>query len=265
MIDNVMNPETLTHEVPLEVLHESFKAFAATTWRGPGIVASDPYSGFSLCHYNGDALEHWQRCRRSLERFCGVTPERLIVPRQTHSATVLTLSGKDFDEGEMAVATESLECVDAVVTDIRNLVIGVNTADCLPLILLDEEAGVAGAVHAGWRGAVTGIAVNALQSMERLGAVPLRIKAIMAPCIVVDEFEVGEEVAARFPQECVARNYGYRPHIDLPLAVAMQLRGCGVTDIKFPPAGTLSNCTRYFSARAAGIASGRNFTFVFLR
>ena len=260
-----MNSETLTHEVPLEVLHESFKAFAATTWRGPGIVASEPYSGFSLCHYNGDAPEHWQRCLWMLERFCGVPSERLIVPRQTHSATVLTLSGKDFDDGEMAVATESLECVDAVVTDIRNLVIGVNTADCLPLILIDEEAGVAAAVHAGWRGAVAGIAVNALQTMERLGAVPSRIKAIMAPCIIVDEFEVGEEVAARFPQECVARNYGDRPHVDLPLAVAMQLRGCGVTDIKFPPAGTLSNSHRYFSARAAGIASGRNFTFVFLR
>lgn len=260
-----MNPETLTHEVPLEVLHESFKAFAATTWRGPDIVASDPYSGFSICHYTGDLSGHWRSCRRSLERFCGVTPERLIVPRQTHSATVLTLSGKDFDDGEMAVATESLEGVDAVVTDIRNLVIGVNTADCLPLILIDEEAGVAGAVHAGWRGAVAGIAVNALHAMERLGAYPVRVKALMAPCILLNEFEVGEEVAGHFPRECVSRGYGERPHVNLPLAVAMQLRGCGVTDIKFPPAGTLSNPRRYFSARAAGIASGRNFTFVFLR
>lgn len=260
-----MNSETIAHEVPLEVLHESFKAFAATTWRGPGIVASEPYSGFSLCHYNGDAPEHWQRCRRMLERFCGVPSERLIVPRQTHGASVLSLSRTDFGNEEIAVAPENLEGVDAVVTDIRNLVIGVNTADCLPLILLDEEAGVAAAVHAGWRGAVAGIAVNALQAMERLGAVPSRIKAMMAPCIIVDEFEVGEEVAARFPQECVARNYGGKPHVDLPLAVAMQLSDCGVTDIKFPPAGTLSNSTRYFSARAAGIASGRNFTFITLR
>lgn len=260
-----MNPETLTHEVPLEVLHESFKAFAATTWRGPGIVASEPYSGFSLCHYNGDAPEHWQRCRRMLERYLDVSPERLIVPGQTHGECVLTLSRIEFPDGSPRIDEARLQGVDAVVTDLSGVVVGVNTADCLPLILIDEEAGVAGAVHAGWRGAVAGIAVNALQSMARLGAVASRIKAIMASCIVVDEFEVGEEVAARFPQECVARNYGDRPHVDLPLAVAMQLRGCGVTDIKFPPAGTLSNSTRYFSARSAGIASGRNFTFVFLR
>lgn len=253
------------HEVPLEVLHESFRAFVATTWRGMAVSADNPYSGFSLCNYTGDEAAHCDGCLRALAQCCGVPAERVVVPRQTHGTQVLVLSRRDYNEGFSGVDEAQLAGIDAVVTDLRGVVAGVNTADCLPLVLIDEEAGVAGAVHAGWRGAVAGIAERAMHEMVRLGADPRRVKALMGPCIVAEEFEVGEEVAARFPEACVSRAYGVKPHVDLPLAVAMQLRGCGVDDIALPPAGTLSRPDRYFSARALGVSSGRNFTFVLLK
>lgn len=81
----------------------------------------------------------------------------------------------------------------------------------------------------------------------------------------MDDFEVGEEVAVQFPDECVSRKYGERPHVDLPRALASQLRRAGITDMVLPAESTMSLPHRYFSARVLGIASGRNFTFAMLK
>ncbi|WP_295727799.1 polyphenol oxidase family protein [uncultured Muribaculum sp.] len=246
-------------EIPVKPLYDSPQVIAATTSRGLH-SDSDPYSGFSLCHYVGDRKGHWTQCRRALARYLGISSEYLVVPRQTHSVRVALI-------GELPAGDDCLDGVDAVVTKLPRVAVGVNTADCLPLLLFDEHAHVIAAVHAGWRGAVGGIVDNALDVMIQAGAHIGDIHAYIAPHIGACCFEVGDEVAARFDSDDVTRMAGRRPHVSLASSVVRSLMGFGLLADNIISSGECTRCTpgRYFSARALGIASGRNFSFVMLK
>lgn len=223
---------------------------------GRGDVADSPYSGFNICHYTGDSPERVKECRDRLAGFLGLPVGSIIVPRQTHSNNCLILDS-------MPVGSNELEGVDAIVTRLKGVAIGVSTADCVPVVMDEPEAGIIGVAHAGWRGAVGGIIGNTIRAMERLGANPSEIRVAMGPCICKDCFEVGEEVALQFPDDCVSREYE-KPHVDLPGYVRKMLIECGVApeNIKLPEDCTRCSPDRYFSARYMGINSGRNFTFI---
>lgn len=245
--------------VPLISLYDSPGICVGTTFRGVP-AADDSYSGFSLCHYVGDAEEHWQRCRHALADHLGIPLNHLIVPRQTHSVNVALISS-------LPVADRDIEGVDAVVTTMSGVAVGVNTADCLPVLLFDEVAGVAGAVHAGWRGAVGGIVDRSVDVMVSAGAVAARIHAYIAPHIRQCCFEVGEDVAAQFSGEDVLRHQQAKPHVSLASYVkrALVLNGVPEENISDPGECTRCHPDRYFSARALGIASGRNFSYIMLK
>lgn len=226
---------------------------AVHTLRGP-VTPGNPYSGVNLCHYVADDPDHVERSRHEFCRALGLSSDRLVVPRQTHSVRV--------------AVTDSLpaapEDVDAVVTNLADVAIGVSTADCVPVVLADAEAGVIAALHAGWRGALGGIVANTVAAMVQLGATPTRISASLGPCICADCFEVGEEVATLFPDEVVRRANGIKPHVDLPAYVMAQLADAGVgrSRIAPPPLCTRCHPDLLFSARAHGTASGRIFTAI---
>jgi len=112
----------------------------------------------------------------------------LVSARQVHGCHVLTVSGAG-DGGAEA---------DALVTDRPGLAVAVRTADCVPLLMADPEAGVVAAVHAGWRGTRLGIVRRALEAMRALGAREGRILAALGPAIEASCYEVGEDVAAAF-------------------------------------------------------------------
>lgn len=231
-----------------------------STSRGEPTAASSPYGEFNLCHYTGDSPAHVAQCRRLLAEALGIGEDRIVVPRQVHSAEVAVIESLPVGEG-------ALEGVDAVVTKLTKVAVGVSTADCVPVIVADADAGIVAAIHAGWRGAVGGVVGNTLRVMTGLGADTGRMRAYIGPAICVGCFEVGEEVASRFPESCVVRfSDGRRPHVDLPAYVALELRRGGVSEENIEPF-TQDSCTRchplrYFSARASGVESGRNFTFV---
>ncbi|MDE6188167.1 MAG: polyphenol oxidase family protein, partial [Duncaniella sp.] len=198
------------------------------TSRGAG-CGSSAYGGFNICHYTGDSASHVADCRRNLAEALGVDADRIIVPRQTHSVNVAVIDS--FPPVDMA-----LEGVDGVVSILNKVVIGVSTADCVPVILVDEIAGVVAALHAGWRGAVGGIVRECVSRRMETGAAPDRIMAYIGPSICVDCFEVGEEVAEKFPEECVVRyDDGRRPHVDLPRYVALMLEHEGIKDCNITP------------------------------
>lgn len=234
----------------------------------PGITAiatnrncsnpADPYDGFNACHYTGDEPDRISRCRSKLADYFGVDTTRLIIPRQTHSVNVATIDRIPFDG--------NLEGVDALVTALPDVVLAIHTADCVPLVMADNEARVVAAVHAGWRGAAGGIVLNALDRMISLGAKPESIHAAMGPCICGNCFEVGEEVAGQFPIDCVRCRSGEKPHIELARFVAGQLiqRGIPTENISLPIACSRCNPNRYFSARRLGINSGRTTTAIML-
>lgn len=241
---------------PITIVRQTCRCVVGHCWRGDIADAAKPYDGFNVCHYTGDAAEHIATCRAALGRHFDVKVENIIIPRQVHGTKIAVIQDNDFDH-------RMLESVDAVICIVPGLIIGVNTADCIPVILCDEEAGIIAAVHAGWRGAVAGIVEKCVDMMNKLGA--KQISAYIGAGICRDCFEVGEEVAERFPDSFVIRRHGEKPHIDLPAFVADCLRSSGITDITKTVDCTRHLPNRYFSARALGIASGRNFTFTLLR
>jgi YfiH family protein len=152
---------------------------------------------------------------------------------------------------------------DALVTRRPGLLLGIVTADCAPVLFLDEQAGVAGAAHAGWRGAVAGVLEATIAAMEALGARRDAIRAAIGPCIGQDAYEVGPDLRdavlardaadARFFAE--GRREG-RFQFDLPGYCTARLSAAGLRAVSDASACTLSDESRFFSHRRRTLAGG---------
>ena len=109
---------------------------------------------------------------------------------QIHSPDVVTITG--------AIDPEDPPKGDAMVTNRPGLLLGIVTADCVPVLFADAQAGVVGAAHAGWKGAITGVTDNTLSAMEALGADRARIRCAIGPCIAQKSYEVDAAFYQRF-------------------------------------------------------------------
>jgi YfiH family protein len=177
----------------------------------------------------------------------GAPAEKLATPYQVHGTTTVTVT-EVWAPGEGPKA-------DAVVTSVPGIVLGVGSADCGPILLADAEAGVIGAAHSGWRGALAGIGESVIAAMEKLGAERRRIVAVLGPTISQPNYEVGAEVRLQFvtADEGYARFFapsGREGHylFDLPGAIVARLTAAGVM------ASSVGLCTyadeaRFFSYR----------------
>ena len=146
---------------------------------------------------------------------------------------------------------------DALVTDRPGLALGILTADCAPLLLADEKAGVIGAAHAGWKGAFTGVIEATLAAMEGLGADRARIAAAIGPAIARRSYEVDEDFLRRFAESDPANDRFFSPgreghhQFDLEGYVAARLAAAGVTRVEALGLDTYSDADRFFSYRRA--------------
>lgn len=232
-------------------------------------AADDAYQGFNITHYCGDRPEHVVTCRSALCKHLNIDDANLILPRQTHTDNVFVLDHKYF-EVFPELRSRLLENQDAIVTNERGVCIGISTADCVPVLMADVEAGVIAAVHAGWRGMVKRIVAKSLRTMQTLGAEPSRVKVAVGPSIDVNSFEVGEEVVDAFLDEgfhpCILSRQYAKPHIDLWCACAMQLEEVDVPlrNLHFCGIDTFTLSDEYFSARRLGIHSGRIFSGIMI-
>lgn len=223
----------------------------------PNVEALTTTVGFNVCYYAGADSAQVAAHRARLAAHFGVADGQIFVPRQTHTACVALAGEEPIDAN-----------VDALVSNRPGQVIGINTADCVPLLMADVAAGVIAAVHCGWRGTVAGIAEAAAERIVALGAAAERIHAAMGPCIGVECFEVGEEVALQFSPEVVERRAGWgKPHVNLPLDVARRLCSVGLRreHIAMPPACSVC-CPDFYSVRRQGRdLPFRTFTAIALR
>jgi polyphenol oxidase len=146
---------------------------------------------------------------------------------------------------------------DALVTDKPGLLLGVVTADCAPVLLADAEAGVIGAAHAGWRGAMAGVTDQAIAAMISLGARIDRIAAAIGPCIACASYEVDHAFAERMladdpdNERFLAEGPGGKPHFDLEAYVVARLAAAGVTRIEATGLDTYAVEDRFYSYRRA--------------
>lgn len=234
---------------------------------------TNTYSAFNVCDYTGDTAEHVMQCRTALCQSLHIPLHHLVMPRQTHTSNVAQVTAEmlalPYPE-----RMQQLHDVDALVTALHGVCIGVNTADCVNISLCDPVAGVIGVAHAGWRGTVKKIAAATVQSMLTLGAEPHRIMAVMGASICFDCFEVGLEVVqafadAGFPISSITKRNPAtgKPHIHLQAANAWVLQQAGLDARNIANAHRCSRCNpgTWFSARRMGISSGRTFTGILQR
>jgi hypothetical protein len=146
---------------------------------------------------------------------------------------------------------------DAMVTSLRGLLLGILTADCAPVLFADAEAGVIGAAHAGWRGALAGVTDSAIIAMEKLGARRDRIHAAVGPCIAQPSYEVDDAFHARFlahdpnNERFFVDGSAGKPHFDLEAYVVHRLIAAGVGEVEALNLDTYADTDRFYSFRRA--------------
>ena len=146
---------------------------------------------------------------------------------------------------------------DAMVTDTPNLLLGILTADCAPVLFADHREAVVGAAHAGWRGALAGVTDATIEAMERLGARRDQIHAAVGPCVAQTSYEVDEAFRANF-LHADADNARFfvtglagRPHFDLEAYVVHRLIAAGIGEVEALNLDTYADSDRFFSFRRA--------------
>lgn len=264
-------------------LSDDVKAFSTTRHGG---VSEGNYASLNINEYCGDSKANTDANRLLLANELGIDVNHIIMPHQTHGVESRII-GEEFATLPDGVKKMLLEGVDAVMTNIPGMCIGVSTADCIPVLLYDEEHHATAAIHAGWRGTQARIVHKAVQEMRMAYQTdPTKLKAVIGPGISLDNFEVGDEVYAAFEQaafdmstiaeERIKRNpnaedpakaFERKWHINLPLANLQMLTHNGVDEANIINTGicTFDNADNYFSARRLGIESGRIYTGIIIR
>lgn len=187
-----------------------------------------------------------------------------IYLRQVHSDRVLVFNGKNNKE---LIEEEG----DAVITDVKNNIIGVFTADCVPVILVDEELGAVAAIHSGWKGTFNSITKNAIQRMkEEYGSVAKNMKAYIGPHIRKCCYEVSEELKEKFIKEKnIEENILFDGrNLSLEECILKDLRECGIKEENINSLGLCTHCSKeveLFSYRASNGDYGRLFSFVLIK
>jgi YfiH family protein len=250
----------------------SISALAVPRWRDAclrhgflgrtGGVSRGPFASLNLAGWVGDdpaAVDaNWRLLRNS------VLPDGPLARlKQVHGAVVHTV-GRDWAGTHLTG--------DGLVTATPGIALGVFTADCVPILMVDSRRRIAAALHAGWRGALAGIAGAGVRAMEAaLGAARQDIRAALGPAIGLCCFEVDGELADRFAREIRgARRYTRtgRPgkaFLDLRAILKDELQAAGLYESNIEIVGPCTRCAneQYFSRRGAGgVACGLQLSFV---
>lgn len=175
---------------------------------------------------------------------------QLVTLHQVHSPDAVAVTAPFPDDARPHA--------DALVTNRPGLLLGILTADCAPVLLADAQAGVVGAAHAGWKGAIGGVTDATIARMEELGADRSRIAAAIGPCIARTSYEVDEGFFRRFcetdPENERFFSSGVRPdrhQFDLEAYVAARLAAAGITRIACLGLDTYADERRFYSFRRA--------------
>lgn len=222
-----------------------------------GGVSEGAFASLNLSASVGDGRENVEENLRRLYRVGGISG--VATAAQVHGDRVLDAPPDARD------ALASVGEADALWTSQPGQAVGVRTADCVPLLLVDPDARQVAAVHSGWRGTDLRIAARAVERLVRGGARPERILAAIGPCIRGCCYEVSDDLADRFRrgfgEGAVIRGAG-QPKLDLVAAIETTLRAAGVREIDRVAPCTHCDGEAFFSHRRDRGRTGRHLSFV---
>ena len=219
-----------------------------------GGVSTGPFASLNCSLSGQDARDNVLENRARVARALGAEPAALVGLTQVHGADTVTVTE--------AWAPGAGPRADAFVTNQPGIALGIVTADCAPVLFADRHAGVVGAAHAGWRGAVLGILESTLAAMQALGARPADMVAAVGPCIGQNSYEVAADlrdaVLAHNPADARFFADGVRPErwqFDLAGYCAARLRQAGIGQVIVTGHDTLAEEDRFFSHRRRTLAN----------
>ena len=233
-----------------------------------GGVSQGLYASLNCGYGSGDDAGYVRENRTRAGRQLGVEHDRVLTVHQIHSANAVVV--------EQCWSREAQPKADAMATREPNIALSILTADCAPILFADAQARVIGAAHAGWKGALGGVAEAAVAAMEQLGAQRKHIVACVGPCISQNSYEVGGEFRAQFLAADAAnadffvagRRSGHW-QFDLPAYVRMRLVKLGLGTVDDVGRCTYADEVDYFSFRRTTHRSepdyGRNLSGIVLR
>lgn len=197
---------------------------------------------------SNDVPDKVRENRARMASALGVAPAHFVTCYQIHSPDVIV--------AETPWTREASPRADAIVTRVAGLAVGVTTADCGPILFADAQAGVVGAAHAGWKGALTGVLEATIAAMENLGADRARISAAIGPLIRQPNYEVGQEFVDRFRAADPANERFFAPAaradhamFDLPGYIRSRLERAEIGSIEDLGLCTYADPARFFSYR----------------
>jgi YfiH family protein len=213
-----------------------------------GGVSTGILAGLNVGLGSGDDRAAIAETRR--RAVAAVLPDAALVTlHQVHSAEAIIATAPFADDARPHA--------DALVTDRPGILLGILTADCVPVLFADVDAGVVGAAHAGWKGALGGVTDATVAAMESLGARRDRIAAAIGPCIARASYEVDDSFLARFCAADPANEFFFadgRPghhQFDIEAYVVARIAAAGVRNIEALGLDTYANEDRFFSYRRA--------------
>lgn len=185
-------------------------------------------------------------------------PAEITTVRQIHSNRVVDAAGRQGDR---------IEDGDALISGTPGLVVGVRTADCVPILLADARIRTVAAIHAGWRGTAAEIVPATIRRMQEIFGTHVQdLAGAIGPCIAQCCYEVGPEVGRQFAPWCSEMEHASSPvKLDLAKVNMEQLCRSGVTDIFVSGECTFCRADRHHSWRRDGNAAGRLLSFVGIR
>lgn len=226
-----------------------------------GGVSAGIYGSFNLGDHVGDDPVAVAANRARLASLLDLAEDRMVYMEQIHSPNVTEVTAELLRE----IAGAPVEATDALVTTLPGVALVVLTADCVPVLLSDDEAGVVAAVHAGRMGARNGIVARTVERMVDLGAVPTRIHALLGAAAAGEDYEVPAAMAAdvesKLPGSRTTTRQG-TPGLDIRAGITRQLLSVGVRSIDADPRSTVTD-QNFFSYRREGL-TGRQVSVVWL-
>lgn len=212
-----------------------------------GGVSGGLYSSLNCGLGSGDDRSAVEENRRRVAESLSVRSDAVLTCHQVHSADVLVVD-RPWPMAERPKA-------DGIVTRTPGIAVAALAADCAPILFADPTAGVIGAAHAGWKGALGGVAEATVAAMVKIGADTGRLRAVVGPCIGQANYEVGHDFMARFlaagagNDEFFSLGPGVKPRFALGAYVGARLRAAGVAHVEVLDLCTYADPGRFFSFR----------------
>lgn len=228
-----------------------------------------PFNSLNLGFNSGDQMSQVEANRAALARAFDTEPHLLLTVNQVHGSEILVI-----DQSNPEVSHFQRVASDAIITNQRNILIGILVADCFPVILYDQKRHVAGVVHLGWRGTAAGLLGRTIKAMQEIfGCLPTDLRAAIGPGIAAHRYEVDRPVRDAFRQgvgqwQRIATEVSLGHwQLDLQKSALLQLEESGLSR---PSIDVVTECTcchkeTFFSYRRDEGRTGRQMGFALLR